>query len=84
MCKHMTSFQRSPQYTVPAGDGPVSEEERRQINEGYKDGSIWSQVFNSLVGFGFDESTTPAFSVSEEERQRTLKRPRTRLRHESM
>ena len=43
MVKQLTSFQRSPQYSVPSGDGPVSEEERRVFNEGYKDGTIWSQ-----------------------------------------
>ena len=68
--KQLTSFQRSPQYSVPSGDRAVTEEERKQINEGYKDGSVWNQVFNSLVAFGFDESMTPTFSVSEEERQR--------------
>ena len=68
--KHLTSFQRSPQYSVPSGDRPVTEEERRKINEGYKDGSVWGQVFNSFVAFGFDESPTPTFSVSEEERER--------------
>lgn len=70
MVKQLTSFQRSPQYSVPSGDRPVTEEERKKINEGYKDGSVWDQVFNSYVAFGFDESTIPTFSVSEEERQR--------------
>lgn len=68
--KQLTSFQRSPQYSVPSGDGPVSKEEREKFNQGYKDGSVYDQVFNSLVAFGFDESTIPTFSVSEEERQR--------------
>lgn len=70
MVKSLTSFQRSPQYSVPSGDGPVTKEERTKINEGYKDGSVFDQVYNSLVGFGFDESTIPTMSVSEEERQR--------------
>lgn len=84
--KKLVSFQRTPQYSVPSGDGPVTKEQREKFNEGYKDGSIWNQgqfqgehrtcfanryvVFNSGVGFGFDESTIPTFSVSEEERQR--------------
>ena len=41
--KQLTSFQRTPQYSVPSGDGPVSAEERRKFNEGYKDGSVWDQ-----------------------------------------
>lgn len=86
MVKKLVSFQRTPQYSVPSGDGPVTEEQRKKFNEGYLDGSLWNQgglclrylvshadspaVFNSAVGFGFDESPTPTFSVSEEERQR--------------
>ncbi|KAJ5869422.1 hypothetical protein N7455_004363 [Penicillium solitum] len=30
----------------------------------------WAQAKNSMFGFGFEESTTPTFSVSPEERQR--------------
>ena len=70
MVKQLTCFQRNPQYSVPSGDGPVSEEYRSQVNEKYKDGSVFKQVFNSIVAFGFEESTIPAMSVSEEERQR--------------
>ncbi|KAJ9653510.1 hypothetical protein H2198_007292 [Neophaeococcomyces mojaviensis] len=64
---HMTSFQRSPQYSVPSGDGPVSESYRAQINDNYD--AIWDQVRNSAVAFGFEESTVPAMSVSPEERR---------------
>ena len=70
MVEQLTSFQRSPQYSVPSGDRAVTEEERKKINEGYKDGSVWNQVFNSAVAFGFEESMTKTFDVSEEERQR--------------
>lgn len=41
MVKHMVSFQRTPQYSVPSGDGPVTKEQRDKVNEGYKDGSLW-------------------------------------------
>ncbi|KAK5078566.1 hypothetical protein LTR64_003020 [Lithohypha guttulata] len=63
----LISFQRSPQYSVPSGDGPVSPTYRSQINENYE--SIWSQVRNSAVGFGFEESTVPCMSVTPAERQ---------------
>lgn len=53
--------------SVPSGDGPVSPTYRSQINENYE--SIWSQVRNSAVGFGFEESTVPCMSVTPAERQ---------------
>ena len=34
---------------------------------------IWAQVKRSAVAFGFEESTVPAMSVSEEERQPDLR-----------
>lgn len=66
--RQLVSFQRTPQYSVPSGDGPVSQEYRDSINSRYDE--IWKQVRNSAVAFGFEESTTPAMSVSAEERER--------------
>jgi cyclohexanone monooxygenase len=60
-------FQRTPQYSVPSGDGPVSKEYREKINQNYD--AIWNQVKNSAVAFGFEESTVPASSVTKEERE---------------
>lgn len=68
--KSLTSFQRTPQYSVPSGDQPASKEYRDDINARYPE--IWDQVKNSLTSFGFVESTTPAMSVSPEERQRVF------------
>ncbi|KAI0126855.1 cyclohexanone monooxygenase [Xylariales sp. AK1849] len=70
--KHVTSFQRNPQWNVPNGNRPVTDEERADINAHYDE--IWDGVRNSAVAFGFPESTTPAFSVSEEERQRIFQK----------
>jgi cation diffusion facilitator CzcD-associated flavoprotein CzcO len=64
--KQVTSFQRNAQWNVPNGNRPVTEEERKQINDTYDE--IWNGVRNSGVAFGFPESTVPTFSVSEEER----------------
>lgn len=66
--KTLTCFQRRPQYSVPSGDGPVSPEYRKWVNENYD--QIMEQVRNSLVGFGFEESTIPTMSVSPQERER--------------
>jgi cyclohexanone monooxygenase len=66
--KSLLCFQRTPQYSVPSGDGPVSKEYREQINARYPE--IWDQVRNSLVSFGFEESKVTCMSVSPEERRR--------------
>jgi len=66
----LISFQRHPQYSVPAGDGPVSKEERAEINKNYD--QIWDHVRNSVTAMGVNESTTPAMSVSAEERHRVF------------
>ena len=68
--KQLVCFQRSPQYSVPSGDGPVDPAYRKDINERYDE--IWTQVKNSAVAFGFEESTIPTFSVSEAERQKVF------------
>ena len=59
-------FQRSPQYTVPVGNRPVSSEYINDVKKNYD--QIWKQVKSSMVAFGFEESKVPAMSVSESER----------------
>ncbi len=66
--KQLTHFVRSPQYSVPVGRREVSAEEKASIKANYDE--IWDQVKSSGVAFGFEESTVPAMSVSEEERER--------------
>ncbi|KIV91865.1 hypothetical protein PV10_06356 [Exophiala mesophila] len=63
--KSLTCFQRSPQYSVPSGDRPVEPEYRKWVNENYD--QIFDQVRNSIVGFGFTESTVPFKSVTSAE-----------------
>lgn len=66
--KRLVCFQRSPQYSVPSGDGAVSDEYRNWVNDNYDD--IWKQTRNSQVAFGFEESDVPTMTVSPEERGR--------------
>jgi cation diffusion facilitator CzcD-associated flavoprotein CzcO len=66
----LTVFQRSPQYVVPSGNGPVDQAEVDRTKENFD--AIWDQVRNSVVAFGFEESGVEAMSVSEEERQRVF------------
>ncbi|UVI36433.1 flavin-containing monooxygenase [Brevibacterium spongiae] len=65
---HLTHFIRTPQYSVPTGKRRVSEQELTEVKDHYDE--IWAQAKNSSVAFGFEEPTTPALSVSEEERNR--------------
>ncbi|MBW0089592.1 NAD(P)/FAD-dependent oxidoreductase [Pseudonocardia sp. KRD-184] len=67
---HLTVFQRSPQYVVPSGNGPVEQAEVDETKRNFD--AIWDQVRNSVVAFGFEESGVEAGSVSEEERERVF------------
>ncbi|KOO51614.1 flavin-containing monooxygenase [Viridibacillus arvi] len=68
--KHLTVFQRTPQYSVPVGKRPQSEEEIAEIKA--NNDEIWKQVKSSAVAFGFEESTVSAVSVSKEEQERVF------------
>ena len=65
---HLTSFQRSPQYSVPAGNRELSQEELQSHRDNFA--ANWDQVRNSSVAMGFEESAVETFSVSAEERER--------------
>jgi len=68
--EHLTVFVRTPQYSVPVGNRPVTQEQIDAIKADYD--NIWDRAKNSAVAFGFEESTVPAMSVSEEERTRVF------------
>ena len=63
---HLTSFQRTPQYSVPAGNRELTPEELRAYRDNFE--ATWEQVRNSSIAMGFEESTVTTFSVSAEER----------------
>jgi cyclohexanone monooxygenase len=64
---HLTSFQRTPQYSVPAGNRKLTPAEFQSHRENFD--ANWAQVRSSSVAMGFEESTVPTFSVSPEERE---------------
>jgi cyclohexanone monooxygenase len=64
---HLTVFQRTPQYNVPSGNGPVTPEYVADIRARYD--AIWEQARNSFAAAGFEESHVSAMSVTPEERQ---------------
>jgi cation diffusion facilitator CzcD-associated flavoprotein CzcO len=64
---HLTSFQRTPQYSVPAGNRVLTDAELARHKEDFE--ANWNQVRNSSVAMGFVESEVETFSVSDEERR---------------
>jgi cation diffusion facilitator CzcD-associated flavoprotein CzcO len=69
---HLTVFQRSAQFCVPAGQRPQYEAEIAATKANYD--AAWKQVKGSAVAFGFEESTVPAVSVSQEEQNRVFEK----------
>lgn len=65
---HLTVFQRSPQYSVPVGNGPLSDEDLQELRENFDE--IWKQVKSSRLAFGFEESDIPLASVTANERRK--------------
>lgn len=65
---HLTSFQRTPQYSVPAGNRKLTPEQVQAYRDNFD--ATWDQVRNSSVAMGFEESAVETFSVSEQERER--------------
>lgn len=65
---HLHVLQRTPQWVVPLGIGPFPQETRDRIKKDPKGFRDWALDTGTV--FGFQESTTPALDVSEEDRQR--------------
>jgi cyclohexanone monooxygenase len=66
--KHLTVFQRTPNYSVPAHNGPLDPEEERRVKQDYRG----FRARNAATAFDIDGewSEVSALSVEEEERQR--------------
>lgn len=65
---HLTSFQRTPQYSVPAGNRELSPEQLQDYRDNFD--KVWGQVFGSGLCMGFEESTRETFAHTPEERER--------------
>ena len=70
--EHLTVFQRTPQYTIPARHETVDEEFLKEVKANYAEIMARSKV--SAAGFPYDPSETSALEVSAEERQETYER----------
>lgn len=64
---HLTVFQRTPNYSVPARNEPLTPEASKEIKENYKE--IRRMTRDSFGGFPFVPSSRSALAHSEDERQ---------------
>lgn len=64
---HLTSFQRTPQYSIPAGNREWTDEELQHFKDTCRD--RWDEFDRVKLGFGIDETTRKTFDVSPEERE---------------
>lgn len=75
--RHLTVFQRTANYSVPAANAPVSDEEDAQVKASYRQRR--ENARNSPSGLGFIPNGTSALDVSEEEREREYEKAWNRL-----
>lgn len=69
---HLTSFQRTPQYSVPAGNRELTDAEIQSYRDNFE--ATWEQVWNSNTAMGFVESDVETFSLSPAEREAVYER----------
>jgi len=65
--EHLTSFQRTPQYSVPAGNRELTPKELQAQIDNFEEN--WKQVKESGLAMGFVESTAETFAVPEADRE---------------
>jgi cyclohexanone monooxygenase len=67
--RHLTVFQRTPNYSVPADNAAITDEQDARVKAAYRERRELAQTTPS--GLGFVPNKTPALSVSSAERQDT-------------
>ena len=67
---HLTVFQRTPNYAVPARNRPLEDDEYEEIRANYDE--IWERARDSRLGMPFEHDHYSAASLSEEEIRETL------------
>jgi cation diffusion facilitator CzcD-associated flavoprotein CzcO len=67
---HLTVFQRTPTFTVPANNRPVDDQEDAEVKAGY--GARREAARMSANGLGFDPGKTSILDAPEDERRRRL------------
>ncbi|MGH7898171.1 MAG: flavin-containing monooxygenase [Candidatus Binatia bacterium] len=69
---HVTVFQRTPNYVMPARNTPLTKDELQSIRKNYD--AIWEQARNHFFGFAMDAAGRTAADVTPEEHQKILER----------
>ncbi|MDA0369432.1 MAG: NAD(P)/FAD-dependent oxidoreductase [Proteobacteria bacterium] len=69
---HLTVFQRTPNFSIPAWNGPIGEDAEREWKKAYPELRARARV--SPVGATFEAPDISAMDVSAEERERTFER----------
>jgi cyclohexanone monooxygenase len=69
---HLTVFQRTPNYVLPARNYTLTDDEREAIRRDYD--RIWAQAREHFFGFAMPLAGRMAADVTPEERQRILER----------
>lgn len=69
---HLTVFQRTPNYAVPARNRPLEPGEYEEIKQNYDE--IWENARHSWIGMPFDYEGYSAAGLSDEEVQEALER----------
>lgn len=77
VAKHLTVFQRTANYSIPAANAPVSEEEDRQVKAHYK--ARRDQAANSPSGLGFIPNRKSALEENPAEREKVFEAAYNRL-----
>ena len=75
--KQLTVFQRTPNYSIPAANAPVTDEEDAQVKAHYRERR--DRAWNSATGLGFMPNKTSALDVSPEEREKAYEASWNRL-----
>ena len=70
--EHLTLFQRTPQYSVPAQNHPIEPAFLEQIADNLD--AYFDRVRKSATVFAFEEATVGAMDVSPEERERVFEK----------
>lgn len=69
---HLTVFQRTPNYVMPARNAPMTEFEKEWVRNNYE--KIWEQAREHVFGFALQPAGRNGPDVSPEEQQRILER----------
>lgn len=77
VASHLTVFQRTPNYSIPAANAPVTDEEDRQVKAHYKERR--DRAWNSPTGLGFMPNRKSALEASPEEREQVYEAAWNRL-----